>query len=51
MNNIKIIIQIPFNKLILRYLIFVSGIPYLIAKGLEKIMINRLDLEVKAKLN
>lgn len=42
--------QISLGKLVLRYLVFI-GIPFLIAKRLEKFMMNRLDPEVKAKLN
>lgn len=42
--------QIQFGKLLLRYLVFV-GIPYLIAKRIEKLLLNRLDPETKAKLN
>lgn len=41
--------QIPLGKLLLRYLVFV-GIPFLIAKRLEKMMMARLSPEVKAKL-
>lgn len=39
-----------FGKLILRYLIFV-GIPFLIAKRIEKWLIAKLDPEVKKELN
>lgn len=42
--------QIQFGKLLLRYLVFI-GIPYLIAKRIEKVLLNRLDPETKAKLN
>ena len=42
--------SIPLSKLLLRYLVFV-GIPFVIARRLEKFMMNRLSPEVKAKLN
>ena len=42
--------QVQFGKLLLRYLVFI-GIPFLIAKRVEKILLNRLDPETKAKLN
>lgn len=42
--------QIQFGKLFLRYLVFI-GIPYLIAKRIEKFLLNHLDPETKAKLN
>lgn len=42
--------QIQFGKLLVRYLVFI-GIPYLIAKRIEKILLNRLDPETKRKLN
>lgn len=41
---------IQFSKLLLRYLVFI-GIPYLIAKRVEKILLNRLDPETKRRLN
>ena len=42
--------QIQLGKLLLWYLVFV-GIPYLIAKRIEKFLLNRLDSETKTKLN
>jgi hypothetical protein len=42
--------QIQFGKLLLRYLVFIE-IPYLIAKRIEKVLLNRLDPETKAILN
>ena len=42
--------QQQFGQLVLRYLIFV-GIPYFLARRLEKFLINRLDPETKARLN
>nr|YP_010133717.1 hypothetical protein KYU99_pgp036 [Nitzschia supralitorea]QWM93206.1 hypothetical protein [Nitzschia supralitorea] len=42
--------EIPLSKLILRYLVFV-GIPYLLARRIEKFLMNRIDIETKDKLN
>ena len=42
--------QIHFRQLLLRYLVFI-GIPYLIARRIEKILLNRLDPETKRKLS
>ena len=42
--------QIQFGKLSLQYLVFI-GIPYLIAKRIEKVLLNRLGPETKAILN
>lgn len=42
--------QVQFSKLLLQCLVFVR-IPYLIAKRIEKFLLNRLDLETKIKLN